>query len=241
LSNQFVAAQSSSSATGTDLVERSYATGDNHPRFKRDANGAMEWGIGNAPADANLFRPFGGALKTDGSLVAGTSFLGPIFQSLSSDAADTGVVRLGNSEQLCWEASPAGADSCLTVNSSATFATDAPLSVTGSITASSYLASHLQAVSFCTTHTFDAASGNSFKMTLTGNVSSATITNPQTGQFITLLLCQDGTGSRTFAWPGNVKLTGASYAISPTANKCSTLSAVYDGTNWYETARAANL
>ena len=38
--------------------------------------------------------------------------------SANADPADTGIVRLGNAEQVCWEASPASADVCLAVNSS---------------------------------------------------------------------------------------------------------------------------
>ncbi|MBI3933487.1 MAG: hypothetical protein HY316_02265 [Acidobacteria bacterium] len=115
------------------------------------------------------------------------------------------------------------------------------LSLAGSITASKYLTSHLEAVTFSATPAFDAALGNSFKMTLTGNVTSSTISNPQTGEFITLLLCQDGTGSRTMAWPSSLKLAGGSYTLTTGANKCDSVTAVYDGTSWYETARAANL
>lgn len=38
--------------------------------------------------------------------------------SSAGDPADTGVVRLGNAEELCWESSPAGTDNCLSVNTS---------------------------------------------------------------------------------------------------------------------------
>lgn len=98
-----------------------------------------------------------------------------------------------------------------------------------------------EVVTFSTTPTFNAALGNSFKMTLTDNVSSSTISNAQTGQFITLLLCQDGTGSRTMVWPTDLKLAGGAYTLTTTLDKCDSLTAVYDGTDWYETARAADL
>lgn len=35
--------------------------------------------------------------------------------STAADPADTGVIRLGNAELICWEASPSGVDTCLTV------------------------------------------------------------------------------------------------------------------------------
>ena len=101
--------------------------------------------------------------------------------------------------------------------------------------------STMTAVTFSATPAFNASLGNSFKMTLTNNVTSSTISNPQTGEVITLLLCQDGTGSRTMTWPTNLKLSGGSYTLTTTINKCDSLTAVYDGSNWYETSRASNL
>ena len=101
--------------------------------------------------------------------------------------------------------------------------------------------STLTTVSFSAIPTFNASLGNSIKITLTGNVLGSSISNAQTGQFLTLLLCQDGTGSRTMTWPANLKLAGGSFTLTTTAGKCDSLTAVYDGTNWYETARAANL
>lgn len=38
--------------------------------------------------------------------------------SAAADPADSGVIRLGNAETICWESSPAGTDNCLSVNSS---------------------------------------------------------------------------------------------------------------------------
>jgi len=101
--------------------------------------------------------------------------------------------------------------------------------------------STLTTVTFSATPTFDASLGNSFKMTLTANVTSSTISSAQTGEFITLLLCQDATGSRTMAWPANLKLAGGTYTLTTTINKCDSVTALYDGANWYETGRAANL
>lgn len=64
-----------------------------------------------------------------------------------------------------------------------------------------------QAVAFSATPTFNASVANAFLMTLTNNVTSSTLTGGYAGQIITLVITQDGTGSRTFAWPTNV--TGA--------------------------------
>lgn len=54
--------------------------------------------------------------------------------------------------------------------------------------------------------TVDYNKGHIQTMTLTGNITSMTITNwPPSGQFgsMLLIITQDGTGSRTVAWSGN--------------------------------------
>ncbi|MBI4464210.1 MAG: hypothetical protein HY647_05850, partial [Acidobacteria bacterium] len=110
----------------------------------------------------------------------------------------------------------------------------------GTVTSDKFVGA-LVPVTFSTTPDFNAFLGNTFKMTLTGNVTSSTISNASTGQFLTLLLCQDGTGNRTMTWPTNLKLSGGSFTLTTTGSKCDSLTAIYDGSNWYETARATNL
>ncbi|MBI4480480.1 MAG: hypothetical protein HY651_10700 [Acidobacteria bacterium] len=109
-----------------------------------------------------------------------------------------------------------------------------------SLDVSGAIRSTLTTVTSGSTPTFNAALGNSFKMILNQNVSSSSITNGQGGQIITLILCQDGSGNRTMTWPTNLKLAGGAFTLTTTANKCDVLTAIYDGTNWYEIARATN-
>lgn len=85
-------------------------------------------------------------------------------------------------------------------------------------------------VPFSTNPNFDATLGNSFRMTLTGDVTVATLSNAQAGQQINFLICQDGTGRRTFAWPSSVRGGGR---ISGTPNTCSAQTFLYDGSNAY--------
>ena len=85
-------------------------------------------------------------------------------------------------------------------------------------------------VTFSATPTFDASLGNTQKITLTGNVTSSTLSNAATGQTINFVICQDGTGSRTFVWPTNV-LGGMT--IGSTLSKCSAQDFIFDGTNAY--------
>ena len=90
------------------------------------------------------------------------------------------------------------------------------------------------------TPTFDASLGTIFTNTLTANVTSLTISNPVTGQRITLYLVQDGTGGWTFAWPANVQLRGGGYVVSDDVSAVSVVNLYYDGTNWRETASDAD-
>ena len=87
----------------------------------------------------------------------------------------------------------------------------------------------LLAVAFSATPTFNALVASTFTMTLTGNVTSSTVTNPTTGQKITFILTQDGTGGRTFAWPANFHGTSL---IGPEANSVSVQEFQYDGAAW---------
>jgi hypothetical protein len=87
-------------------------------------------------------------------------------------------------------------------------------------------------VAFSSTPAFNAATVNSFTITLTGNVTSTTITNPTTGQTITFIITQNVTGGWTFAWPANTK--GASN-VAPDANGVMVQSFIYDGANWRAT------
>lgn len=43
------------------------------------------------------------------------------FSSPAADPADAGIVRLANAEQICWEAAPAGTDSCIENNGAEQF------------------------------------------------------------------------------------------------------------------------
>lgn len=92
------------------------------------------------------------------------------------------------------------------------------------------LYTYANVVPFSSTPTFDASLGNTQKITLTGNVTSSTLSNAAVGQTINFLICQDATGGRTFTWPTNV-LGGMT--VGPTASKCSAQTLLFDGTNAY--------
>lgn len=59
-----------------------------------------------------------------------TSALSPIWSSTNADPADAGQIRLGNAETIAWEASPAGTDVTVTVDSSERFTSSGPINAT---------------------------------------------------------------------------------------------------------------
>jgi hypothetical protein len=86
----------------------------------------------------------------------------------------------------------------------------------------------LTTVSFSATPTFDASTASTFKLTLTGNVTSSTLSNAVAGEPISFEICQDGVGSRTFVPPTNVLNMGT---IVSAAGTCSTQEFWFDGSN----------
>lgn len=88
-------------------------------------------------------------------------------------------------------------------------------------------------VAFSATPTFNAGASDTFEITLTGNVTSSTLSNPGAGEHLTFTICQDATGGRTFAWPSGFRGQGT---IGSTASTCSTQRFWYDGTNFFAVA-----
>lgn len=83
----------------------------------------------------------------------------------------------------------------------------------------------------------NVANGNVQKVTLTANCTIS-LTSPATGAMraLTLLVFQDGTGSRTITWPGSVKWGNAGAPVlTTTATRMDMISlfTVDGGTNWY--------
>ena len=84
-----------------------------------------------------------------------------------------------------------------------------------------------------TSYSVDFTNGSLLVLTLTGN---ATIypPSPSLGKSFTLLLKQDGTGSRTVTWGGTIKWPGGTApTITSTASKLDKYIFTSDGTNWY--------
>lgn len=99
-----------------------------------------------------------------------------------------------------------------------------------SVHAGAYTASAQPAHS--ATPTFDCATSNVFEpATLTGNVTSITMSNAVAGQTVQIRFQQDATGGRTVAVPSGAKVDGS---INTTANRVSWLILTYSarGSRW---------
>lgn len=86
-------------------------------------------------------------------------------------------------------------------------------------------------LTYASTITPNVANASIQTVTLTGNVTLNAFENPRTGQSLTLIIKQDGTGSRTLSstmkWSGNTK------TLSTAANSVDIASVFYDGTNYW--------
>lgn len=94
------------------------------------------------------------------------------------------------------------------------------------------------AVSYAASITVNCQLSNVFTTTLTGNITTTTISNPQDGQTINWFLTQDGTGGRTIVWPASFRWpTGTSRTLSTTGNSVDMLIATYRSSVgfWYAT------
>ena len=93
-------------------------------------------------------------------------------------------------------------------------------------------------LTFDATQDWDVRASPVAKVTLTNNVTFDAPTNPTTGQFISIVCIQDGTGSRTIAW--NAVFEFAS-DTAPTATTTASLGDMfnfrYNGAKWLEVGR----
>jgi hypothetical protein len=108
------------------------------------------------------------------------------------------------------------------------------LQVNGNVTATQYSAT-VQTLTDGATITFNANNGSNAVVTLGGNRTLA-FSNTRTGAYYTLRVIQDGTGSRTLAMPGTVKVIGGGAGVitlSTAANSVDIISFYFDGTNYW--------
>ena len=89
---------------------------------------------------------------------------------------------------------------------------------------------------------WDASTQDVCKVTLGGNRTLAAPTNNTTGQFISILVIQDGTGSRTLTWNAVFEFAAdTAPTLTTTANKGDVFVFRYNGSKWLEVGRNFNL
>ncbi len=88
------------------------------------------------------------------------------------------------------------------------------------------------------TITWDASTQDVCKVTLGGNRTLAAPTNNTTGQFISILVIQDGTGSRTLTWNAVFEFASdTAPTLTTTANLGDVFVFRYNGSKWLEVGR----
>jgi len=97
-------------------------------------------------------------------------------------------------------------------------------------------------LTFDATQDWDVRASPVAKVTLTNNVTFDAPTNPTTGQFISIVCIQDGTGSRTIAWNAVFEFAGdEAPTATTTASKGDMFNFRYNGAKWLEVGRNLNL
>jgi len=93
-------------------------------------------------------------------------------------------------------------------------------------------------LSFDATQDWDVRASPVAKVTLTANVTFDAPTNPTTGQYISVLCIQDGTGSRTIAWNAVFEFAAdTAPTATTTANLGDLFTFRYNGAKWLEVGR----
>ena len=88
------------------------------------------------------------------------------------------------------------------------------------------------------TVTWDASTQDVAKVTLGGNRTFAAPSNGTTGQFISLLVIQDGTGSRTITWNAVYEFASdTAPTLTTTADLGDVFVFRYNGSKWLEVGR----
>jgi hypothetical protein len=92
------------------------------------------------------------------------------------------------------------------------------------------------------TITWNAETQDVAKVTLAGNRTLSSATSGTTGQFISLLIIQDGTGSRTLTWNAAYEFASdTAPTLTTTANLGDVFVFRYNGSKWLEVGRNQTL
>ena len=97
---------------------------------------------------------------------------------------------------------------------------------------------YLDAGNSGTTKTITWTSGETQKVTMTGNCTFTLSSPIATGLVHRLQLLQVATGSRTATWPASVLWSGGTAPTLSGANKTDIISLLWDGTNYFGQSNA---
>jgi hypothetical protein len=223
-------------SAGTLTIKASPSTLDIGVPGKALRLGTFTAGTSGSPGDAN-FQIFSNSAA---------SFKGSLYFDAGNDAASSVNFRTGQGGTVISRLSIANGGAAAFSNGDVTISGAYKLNTpkiagvtdTGVVTnlnsdmvdgkhSSAFALAGFSSMAFSATPTFDAGAASSFKMTLTGDVTSATLTNAMVGQMLSFVLCQDGVGNHSFVWPSNVK---GGMGVGTQPSRCSAQAFVYDGT-----------
>jgi hypothetical protein len=176
----------------------------------------------------------GQVLKSDGTDISwGAS---PASISTYTNSTNNRVITSVDSSSVNGEANLTFDGSTLGVTGAATVSTT--LGVTGVATFSGGATLTEGTLTDQATVTWDAATDPVAKVTLGANRTLASATNGGTGQFISLLIIQDGTGSRTLTWNAAYEFKDdTAPTLTTTAAKGDLFVFRYNGAKWLEVGR----
>ena len=98
------------------------------------------------------------------------------------------------------------------------------------------------ALTDASTISWDSQAAPVAKVTLAGNRAISAASNGVAGQFVSLLVIQDGTGSRTLTWNAAYEFKNdTAPTLTSTANKGDVFVFRYNGSKWLEIGRNQNL
>ena len=116
------------------------------------------------------------------------------------------------------------------------------LDVTGNITYSGSSVTVEDTLTDGSTITWNAINSPVAKVTLAGNRTITVSNNLGTGQYISVLVIQDGTGSRTLTWNAMFEFKDdTAPTLTTTASKGDLFTFRYNGAKWLEVGRNQNL
>jgi hypothetical protein len=98
----------------------------------------------------------------------------------------------------------------------------------------------IQAPTFAASMTPDPYLGETYYVTLTDNLAIGAPTNGHYGTRLIFFFTQGGSGSYTVTFNSVFRTAGASFTPTTTVGKTSTISFLFNGTDWIETGRALN-